>query len=193
MSTIVDSQIENIARQQGLISPFTPSQLNPASYDIKLSEKVLIETASGQWQEQPLPYDMKPGEFVLGSSEEFFSLPNYLEAVFQLKSSRGREGYEHVMSGYIDPGYVGRITLELVNVNNYRSLPLRAGMLIGQIRFMKTDQPCRLSYSETGNYHEDMTVQPSKVDIFGNPITQEILAPVVSTGFSRPDEFPSNP
>lgn len=183
MSTIVDAQIETLALQDSIISPYNPSQLNPASYDVKLDPRILVETQDGKWREGFLPYQLKPGEFVLGVTEEIFKLPNYLEAVFQLKSSRGREGYEHVLSGYIDPGFTGRITLELVNVNRYRNLPLTPGMLIGQIRFMKTDQPCRTDYSKTGNYNKDLSVQPSKVDLFGNIIEDiEILPQVITSG-----------
>lgn len=170
MSTIVDSQIEAMAICDGLISPFDLSQLNPASYDVKLGSTIYVETKTCEWRKVELPWALEPGEFVLGATQEIIRLPNYIEAVFQLKSSRGREGYEHVLSGYIDPGFSGRITLELVNVNRYRPLPLAEGMLIGQIRFMKTDQPCRQSYKEKGHYNLDLTVQPSKVDLFGKPI-----------------------
>lgn len=190
MSTIVDSQIELLANQVELIHPYNSSQLNPASYDVRLSSRILVETISGQWRQQALPYDLQPGEFVLASTQENFKLPNYLEAVFQLKSSRGREGYEHVLSGYIDPGFSGNLTLELVNVNRHRNLPLREGMLIGQIRFMKTDQPCARDYSVTGHYNQDVFVQPSKVDLFGETMPeQEILPPVITTGLgATPDQ-----
>jgi dCTP deaminase len=168
MSTIVDSQIEAMALSQpALIKPFRFDQVNPASYDVRLAGKILIESEDGQWIQQSLPYILSPGEFILGVTEEYFNVPNYMEAVFQLKSSRGREGYEHVLSGYIDPGYSGEITLELVNVNRYRALPLVKDMLIGQVRFMKTDQPCRVSYATKGHYQGDRGVKPSKVSVFG--------------------------
>lgn len=168
MSTIVDSQIEALALcEPALVQPFHFDQLNPASYDVRLGPYILVETLEHGWVKQALPYILEPGEFVLGCTQEFFNIPSYMEAVFQLKSSRGREGYEHVLSGYIDPGFRGKVTLELVNVNRYRSLPLVKDMLIGQIRFMKTDQPCRISYDTTGHYQDDKTVQPSKTNVFG--------------------------
>lgn len=168
MSTIVDSQIEALALSSPpLVHPFCYDQLNPASYDVRLGPDILVETLNGDWVQQKLPYILEPGEFVLGCTQESFSIPSYMEAVFQLKSSRGREGYEHVLSGYVDPGFCGKVTLELVNVNRYRSLPLVKDMLIGQIRFMKTDQPCRISYDTTGHYQGDKTVQPSKTNVFG--------------------------
>ena len=74
------------------------------------------------------------------------------------------------MSGYIDPGFVGVITLELINVNKYKALPLAANMLIGQLRFMKTDAPASSPYWDKGHYQNDEGVSPSKVTIFGDPI-----------------------
>jgi len=168
MSTIVDSQIESLSlSEKKLILPFDFSQVNPASYDVRLDKEIYIESTAGERIKKELPYIMDPGEFVLGCTQEWLNIPDYMEAVFQLKSSRGREGYEHVLAGYIDPGFSGKVTLELLNVNRYRSLPLVAGMLIGQIRFMKTDQPCRVSYAEKGHYQNDIGVTLSKVNIFG--------------------------
>jgi dCTP deaminase len=167
MSTIVDSQIETLALMDNLINPYNPGQVNPASYDVRLGSSILIENEQGQWEERELPYTLQPGEFILGCTLECLNIPAHIEAVFQLKSSRGREGYEHVLSGYIDPGFHGNLTLELVNVNRYRVLPLVTNMLIGQIRFMKTDEPARRPYGVKGHYQNDTNVQPSKTTIFG--------------------------
>ena len=169
MSTIVDSQIEIMCLSEDrLIVPFHYDQLNPASYDVRLSGTILVETTSGDWHETALPYVLAPGEFVLGCTQEWVNIPAHMEAVFQLKSSRAREGYEHVLAGYIDPGFSGKVTLELVNVNRYRNLYLVKDMLIGQLRFMKTDQPCRISYATKGHYQNDAGVMASKVNLFGS-------------------------
>jgi dCTP deaminase len=172
MTTFVDYHIEDLAGR-GMISPFRAEQLNPASYDVRLGNEILVEgriegpiDMRQRWQRisiEELPYRMDPGEFVLAVTEEIISLPNYVEGIFQLKSSRGREGYEHALAGYIDPGFSGRITLELSNLNRYHSLELKMGMLIGQIRFAQTYGVPKKPYNETGHYNNDMTVQPSKV------------------------------
>lgn len=187
MSTICDYQIAQYGKR-GLIEPFNEKQVNPASYDVRLNSFLLLEHEPGKdYPEEALKCDcrwvkhvcnedgylLKPGEFVLGCTEEFFNVPPELEAVFQLKSSRGREGFEHVLSGYIDPGFSGRLTLELVNVNRYHSLLLLPGMLIGQVRFMKLDERPRKDYSQTGHYQNDANVQYSKVDVFGNQVQDE--------------------
>jgi dCTP deaminase len=167
MSTLVDRQIIN--RNTGLVLPFNRRQVNPASYDVRLGKNLRIENPDGSWGHATTPYTFEPGEFLLGETQETFSLPSNIEAVFMLKSSRGREGFEHVLSGYIDPGYCGRITLELVNVNRYRKLVLEEGMLIGQVRYMFTNRSCEKPYSITGHYQNHSKVMPSIVDSFGRP------------------------
>lgn len=171
MSTIPDWMIRGLAERGGLIQPFAPNQLNPASYDVRLAERILIEVGEGVrpggWLEVDISdaaYMMMPGEFVLASVAERLVVPAALEAVFCLKSSRGREGYQHMLSGYIDPGYEGNITLELHNSLRFRPLPLYAGMLIGQIRFATMASSPTEPYSVTGRYVGDATVTPSKRD-----------------------------
>lgn len=152
----------------GLVEPFDPEMVNPASIDVTLGPTLLVEGKPGEerWKEVDIrswgAYSLAPGEFVLAATQEFIRVPNNLEAVFNLKSSRGREGYEHLLAGYIDPGFHGRVTLELVNVNRYHRLPLEHGMRIGQLRFAKLDEIPMRSYAVTGRYFNDKGVQVSK-------------------------------
>ena len=167
MATIVDHQIRHAARTYGLIEPFNPVQVNPASYDVQLSGMIKREVVGQEERWVPIdisdrPYVMQPGEFVLASTQEFVRIPSDLECVFNLKSSRGREGYEHLMAGYIDPGFQGNITLEICNVNRHHRLPLLQGMLIGQLRFSKLDSIPMRTYAVTGRYQGDRGVQISK-------------------------------
>jgi len=167
MATIVDHQIRHLARTMGLVEPFDPELVNPASYDVTLGPTILREGGAGEerWVEVDIEngvYSLAPGEFVLAHTAEIVRVPSNLECVFNLKSSRGREGYEHLMAAYIDPGFHGRVTLELVNVNRYHRLPLEHGMRIGQLRFSKLDEIPMRSYAVTGRYHNDQSVQISR-------------------------------
>ena len=167
MSTIVDHQIRQLCRDMGLVEPFSPEMINPASIDVTLGSTLLREGGAGEerWVECDIEngvYSLAPGEFVLAHTAELIRVPSNLECVFNLKSSRGREGYDHLMAAYIDPGFVGRVTLELVNVNRYHRLPLEHGMRIGQLRFAKVDAIPTRSYAVTGRYQGDNSVQPSK-------------------------------
>jgi len=89
---------------------------------------------------------LHPGEFVLGSTIERIGLPDDIVARVDGKSSLGRLGILiHATAGFIDAGFNGQITLELSNV---ATLPIRLwpGMKIGQISFMKLDEPVERPY-----------------------------------------------
>jgi len=169
MSSLVDWQIEQLCVHSKLVSPYNELQLNPASYDVLLGDKILIERppTSGLrvWKEIDIlekPYQLVPGEIILGCTNEVVNIPGNLEAVFCLKSSRGREGFDHVLSAYIDPGFHGKITLELHNSNRFNNLKLYAGLRIGQLRFSALTEYPRKTYDITGRYHLDMRPEPSK-------------------------------
>jgi dCTP deaminase len=83
------------------------------------------------------PFILHPGEFVLGSTYEFVTLPNDVAARLEGKSSLGRLGLlTHSTAGFVDPGFKGHVTLELSNV---ATLPIKLwpGMKIGQLCFFK--------------------------------------------------------
>lgn len=167
MATLADHQLRNLCKTRGLVEPYTPDMINPASIDVTLGPTLLREGGAGEdrWAEVDIEngiYSLAPGEFVLAHTEELIRVPSDLECVFNLKSSRGREGYEHLLAGYIDPGFVGRVTLELCNVNRYHRLPLEHGMRIGQLRFSRLDATPLRSYAVTGRYCNASTVEESK-------------------------------
>jgi dCTP deaminase len=174
MTSLCDFQIRQLARDTGLIEPYNPEQLNPASYDVTLGNKILVEVNTGlnhqpveadRWLEVDIsetPYMLPPGGFILAVTSEFIRLPGSIEAVFCLKSSRGREGWNHALAAYCDPMFHGRVTLELKNYNQYQHLKVEAGMRIGQLRFSKMDQIPGRPYNLTGRYFGDEGVQISK-------------------------------
>lgn len=165
MSTIADHQIRELCRTQGLVEPFNPELINPAGIDVTLGSTVKVENSDGTFQDVSIKDNalwLLPGAFVLAHTAEWVRVPVDMECVFQLKSSRGREGYNHALAGYIDPGFHGNITLELNNLRRHKDLPLRAGMRIGQLRFMKLDSVPHRPYSLTGRYHNANGVEESK-------------------------------
>lgn len=105
---------------------------------------------------------LQPHEFVLAETLERITLPDCVSAQLALKSSRAREGLEHLMAGYVDPGFEGRLTLELQNARCLHPIPLWPGMRIGQLVFHKMAMTPNKNYSVTGRYQGDLTVQASK-------------------------------
>ena len=129
----------------GLVEPFLPEMVNPASIDVTLGDEILVENDHGTFTSIDIKdetFYMPPGAFVLAHTAEYVRIPNNFECIFQLKSSRGREGYEHALAGYIDPGFHGRVTLELSNLRRFKELPLRAGMRLSHPRFITASAIC---------------------------------------------------
>jgi dCTP deaminase len=165
-----DLEIERLCQEQAMISPYCPEQLNPASYDVRLGDQIMIESVvTREFVRAPIkgftkenPWMLKPGQFCLGCTEELLNMPEDVAGQFALKSSRGREGYSHALSAFIDPGFHGsRLTLELHNIRQVHPIPLYPGMLIGQIVFQKMLDTPLVSYKQKGHYNFNATVMPS--------------------------------
>lgn len=165
-----DSEIRALA-EQGMITPFDPALVNPASLDVRLGPNILIEVPESPSLRrfsiasytQEAPYLVQPGEFFLGETVEVFDLPRSIAAHFVLKSSRAREGINHLLAGFADPKFHDSVlTLEIVNVKRFHPVAVWPGMLIGQMVFHRlTSEPDR-DYSETGRYNGCRVVTPSK-------------------------------
>jgi dCTP deaminase len=167
---LADFQIRALC-QSGMVEPFDPSLVNPASLDLRLGDNILIESVEGPelvpyslaGHSSADPYRLVPGQFVLAETVETFNFPNHLAGQFVLKSSRAREGLQHLLAGYCDPGWHGsRLTLELKNVRQLHWVGLWPGLKIGQMKFLTMDARPLESYAVTGRYNCDYTVTASR-------------------------------
>ena len=154
-----------------MVTPFEPSLVNPASLDLRLGNRLLIESAQSpalvpyplEHHSEAEPYMLQPGQFVLAHTVETFNLPPTTAAQFVLKSSRAREGLEHLLAGYCDPGWSGSVlTLELHCSRQLHPVLLWPGMKIGQMVFHQIAAPPERDYSLTGRYNGDTTVRASR-------------------------------
>lgn len=165
-----DTELHALCQESALHDPYDPDLVNPASIDVRLGEKILIESPEDDSLRLVVlpdvisdPWMMAPGQFILASTEETINVPPYLAAQFKLKSSRAREGLNHLLAGYIDPGFHGsKLTLELTNVRRHHSIPLWAGMKIGQIVYYQMSKIPNQDYAKVGRYNNCTTVTPSK-------------------------------
>jgi len=170
MTVLCDWEIKNLC-EAGMIEGYAEDLINPASLDVRLGGRLMIEVADTKdfvnvdisHRTSKNPYRLMPGEFCLAETEEIFNIPDSISAQFVLKSSRAREGYENLLAGWIDPGFSGsRLTLELVNARRHWDLPLYPGMKIGQIVFFGMSSIPINSYSKVGRYNGDLRVNASK-------------------------------
>jgi len=168
---LADHQIRELCLTRGMVVPYNEELLNPASLDVTLGGTLLVEvehtaelqpldiSASTQGQ----PYYLAPGEFVLAQTSELFNIPEDICAQFILKSSRAREGIEHLLAGFADAGFNNSVlTLELQNARRLHSVAIWHGMKIGQLVFMQMSALPEVSYAVKGHYNSDPTVKASR-------------------------------
>lgn len=91
-----------------------------------------------------------PQDFALAHTLEAVRIGNTLAAQVDGKSSLARLGLQvHMTSGFIDPGFMGEITLELFNAAP-KPILLRPGMLIGQMFVWRLATPAARPYGTLG-------------------------------------------
>ncbi len=92
---------------------------------------------------------LKPGERILAHTHEFIGIRAHGGAAeVKSRSSWGRNGVAVCFdAGWVDPGYVNRITLEIYNLNQHESVVLPVGERIGQLIF-HTAGPVEGDYSD---------------------------------------------
>jgi deoxycytidine triphosphate deaminase len=83
---------------------------------------------------------LRPGERILGHTHEFIGIREHGGASeVKSRSSWGRNGVAVCFdAGWIDPGYINRITLEIYNLNQHEAVVLPVGERIGQLVFHTT-------------------------------------------------------
>jgi len=144
-----DAFIRFHVAQNDLVSPCEVDQINPASVNLTLGNTFLV----------PLPaksglielgdkveyrrYEIKgaddgfvlpPAAFALATTRECVKLPDNLAAFVQGRSSIGRIGLTTQNAGFVDPGFHGHITLELVN-EGPNAIVLKPGYPVAQLVF----------------------------------------------------------
>ncbi len=181
---LIDDDIIFKLAKFGHIEPFKGSNVQPASYDVTLMNTIkkrqpfhyedgstesidrlmrngvyydglTHELHNGNMIEERFDkYWLKPGEFILGSTNEYIKLPANLAARFEGKSSLGRIGLTtHITAGFIDPGFEGTITLEIKNDNDVPIL-LHADQPIGQLCFYALTGVPHDAYDKKGHYNK---------------------------------------
>jgi len=94
------------------------------------------------------------------------TLPDDLVARVDGKSSLGRLGLlVHATAGYVDPGWTGKLTLELSN-QSQMPIALYYGMKIAQISFLRMSTAVERPYGSPGlgsKYQGQTGPTPSRV------------------------------
>lgn len=84
---------------------------------------------------------LKPGERILAHTHEFFGIKPPGAYELKSRSSWGRNGVAVCFdAGWVDPGYINRLTLEIYNLNNRETMVLPVGERIAQAIFHQTGE-----------------------------------------------------
>ena len=137
------------------ISPMpSDDAFQPSSVDLRLGEGFLSLDGTNLGYKQ---ITVQPNDFLLASTLESVELPSGIAAKVEGKSSIGRKGiFVHVTAGYVDPGWKGRLTLEIYNASS-EPYKLTSGSKICQIRFMRLSSPVDRMYGDPalGNHYQN--------------------------------------
>jgi dCTP deaminase len=164
------------------IDPLDEQAIQPASVDLRLdsvfrvfrtTSRPYVDVAQDVDDLTELveispeePFVIHPGSFCLGSTLETITIPNDIVARVDGKSSLGRLGLlVHATAGYVDPGWTGKLTLELSN-QSQMPIALYYGMRIAQISFLELTTPVDRPYgsAELGSKYQGQTgPTPSRI------------------------------
>lgn len=136
----------------GGVTPFDPACINPASIDLRWSGRYRIATPAG-WGRviEADELTLRRSDFFLLDTLEVVSMPNNLCGTLALKSSMGRNGFEHLHAGWVDPKFSGSLTWEVENRAPWE-LTIKREQRIMQLVLAECYKPNR-DYSQTGRYN----------------------------------------
>ena len=181
-----DQEIRKYLKDKRIIikpKPVLSKQLGPASLDLRLGRKFRVFNSIKKAYIDPLdrktfknltklisikgkePFILHQGEFVLANTLEEVTLPNDVGARIEGRSSWGRLGLiVHSTAGYVDPGFKGRLTLEMSNIGILPIL-LYAEMKICQLAFESLTSPAKNPYSKrkSSKYYGDQLPTESRI------------------------------
>jgi dCTP deaminase len=159
-------EIERRLGSDIVIEPYDRKLLNPNSYNLRLSNELLVYTSHELDMAKPNDFErltipaegmlLQPGKLYLGRTLEFTGTEG-LVPMLEGRSSVGRLGlFIHVTAGFGDVGFRGFWTLEILCVQPVR---IYSGVEICQI-FYHTLEGQYENY-KSGKYQNNQGIQPS--------------------------------
>lgn len=174
MSVLADAALRRCyLNGQHLVSPLRTGAVQPASIELTLGRDLkridygsVIDPAIDQshlWQPQALREDgrwlLGQGALYLGVTDETVTIPDNMVGLLHGVSSLGRLGLLiHLTAGLVDPGWSGRLTLEIVSLGG--AIYLEPGQRIGQLTLHFCTTPAEHPYS--GRYAGDIDATVSR-------------------------------
>lgn len=181
-----DRDIKRLLREGRITidpAPDFETQLGSCSLDLRLSDEFSVfdynrhpfvdvrdseatrEIMRQVTVENDQPFVLHPNSFVLAITHERIELPDDIVARLEGRSSLGRLGIiVHATASVIDPGFRGRIVLELAN-HGLMPVALYPGMRVCSVTFEPLSSPAEVPYymKRRAKYGEQDSAQGSKI------------------------------
>jgi dCTP deaminase len=177
-----------MAEEQGMIDPFSPTQvadggiswgMSSYGYDLRLSEEFQIFTppSTGMLDPKAIPEtcyrehrgatcEVPPGGYVLGRTREYLRIPRDVLTLATGKSTYARAGIMVNVTPF-EPEWEGFPTISIANTT---PVPVRiyANEGICQVLFFQSDEPCEVSYGDRkGKYQGQKKIERARTDQAG--------------------------
>lgn len=188
MTILSDKTIKEYLKEGKIvIDPLKDEQqIQPSSVDMRLGDEFKVfkvirkpyidpkdeEDIAEYMESSTVPegeaFIIHPNEFALATTQEYVKVPDDLVARVEGRSSMGRLGVTmHVTAGYVDPGFEGRITLEISNIGAM-PVALYPGQRVCQLVFETMTTPAELPYGHpkrNSKYMKQLKPESSRVKL----------------------------
>jgi len=154
MGTLSGRQIKELVKRGDLIiEPFDEDLVQPATYDLRLGSKILASPLSSEklgivieLTEKESSYRIHSGQMVGVISLEKLRIPLDVSGRFGIRSVYARRGINAFGGLQLDPGFRGRLTLNLLNVGP-EPVTLTLHEPFFSVEFQRLEEPAEVAYS----------------------------------------------
>lgn len=155
-------QIKELVHSNKLIiSPFDESLVQPASYDLRMGSRILasplgVEKLGMVIDLTPVKnnYQIQSGQMVGVLSYEKLGIPLDISGRFGIRSYFARLGIIAFGGLQLDPGFRGRLTMNLLNVGP-EPITIKLHEPLFTVEFQKLEEPAEMEYSGPYQGQED--------------------------------------
>ena len=154
MAVLSGKQITRLVEEKKLkIKPFYKKQIQPATYDLRLGKRILASPLGpeklGEVVDLSLKrpsYNIQSGQMVAIISLERLEIPLDICGRFGVRSSYVRLGINAFGGLQLDPGFRGKLIINLLNVGP-EPVPIKMKKPIFSVEFERLEEPAEVPYS----------------------------------------------
>jgi deoxycytidine triphosphate deaminase len=134
---LLSDEIRFYVEHHHLITPFDPTNLKPAAYELTIGNEYFLNGEFRQLGHDDKYIRIPPFEVAVLKTAEILSMPRFLIARWNIKVRHAYSGLLWVGGPQVDPGYVGNLFCPIYNLSD-KEVTLCIGDQIAVIDFVKT-------------------------------------------------------